>query len=80
LFSAASAYRHAQAAQLEAQRALDRATAAVQEARQPLVDQIVEAAREGVPQREIHRRIGDLWSREHIRKLCRAAGIDLSRK
>lgn len=80
MFAAANAYRDAQAAHLEAQRALDSAAEAVRGAHKPLVDEIVQAARDGVSQREIHRRIGDLWSREYIRKLCRAAGINLARK
>jgi hypothetical protein len=77
LAEAARAYAEARQAHSDAQKALADATAALKAAREPLATEIVKAARSGASQREIHNRTGDVWTRENIRKVCRAAGVDL---
>jgi hypothetical protein len=43
-------------------------------ARSDLAEKIIVAARAGMPQREIVRVSG--YTREHVRRICRAAGIE----
>jgi len=80
LAESAKTFATARDAQAAAQQALADATRALKAARAAMADEIVKAAKAGVPQREIHRRTGDIWTRENIRKVCIAAGVDLSRK
>jgi hydrogenase maturation factor len=78
---AAAAYREAIAEEAEAKAAMQEAQARraaagarVMQARAPLAEAIVEAARAGRRQVEIARVSG--YNREHIRRICRAAGIE----
>jgi hypothetical protein len=52
------------------------AAAKVADARGPLVEQILSEVRAGVRQRDIMRRIGNAYTRERVRQICRAAGIE----
>lgn len=52
------------------------AAAKVAEARGPLVEQILNEVRAGVRQRDIVRRINNAYTRERVRQICRAAGIE----
>ena len=79
LAAAAQAFEAARAKHESAKAALAEAAADLKASRQPLADEIVNAAKSGSSQREIHQRIGDIYTRENIRKICKAAGIDLSR-
>jgi multidrug resistance efflux pump len=74
LDDAANAFRQAQAALIDARAQVGEIRAEVERARADLADAIVEAARSGVRQVEIVKRSG--YTRERIRQLCRAAGIE----
>lgn len=83
LATAALTYTQAIAAEKAALRAVEEARRqrleagqTVQAAREPLVELIVDAARQGVRQRDIIARIGGAYSRENVRKLCRLHGVD----
>ncbi|WFE46298.1 hypothetical protein [Verrucosispora sp. WMMD1129] len=58
----------------QAAKAYRRAKEALDKARPELAEAIVEAAREGMRQAEIVRVTG--YTREQVRRICRAAGID----
>lgn len=62
----------------EARRKRAEAAAKVAEARTPLAAAIVEAARAGKRQRDILTDIGGIYTRERIRQICRAAGVEPS--
>ncbi|GAA1809789.1 hypothetical protein HC028_18690 [Planosporangium flavigriseum] len=78
LESAVRAYQEAQAAIGDAQTAAERliaeARADVVRARERLADAIVKAARDGMRQVDIVRATG--YTRERVRQICRAAGIE----
>ncbi|MGC9671241.1 hypothetical protein ACNTMW_32430 [Planosporangium sp. 12N6] len=78
LESAMRAYREAQAAvgdaRAQAERLISDAKAEVDHARERLAAAIVEAARSGVRQVDIVRRTG--YTRERVRQICRAAGVE----
>jgi hypothetical protein len=74
LEKAAQAYAEAQAAVVAAQQALADRRADVPVARQRLAEAIVAATRAGVRQRDIVTITG--YSRESVRRILRAAGID----
>jgi F0F1-type ATP synthase membrane subunit b/b' len=78
LESAVRAYQEAQAAVGDAQSAAERliaeAKADTVRARERLADAIVEAARDGMRQVDIVRKTG--YTRERVRQICRAAGIE----
>jgi CRP-like cAMP-binding protein len=71
---AAQAYADAQAAVVDAQQALADRRADVPVARQRLADAIVAATRAGVRQRDIVDVTG--YSRESVRRILRAAGVE----
>ncbi|MGC9666357.1 hypothetical protein ACNTMW_07340 [Planosporangium sp. 12N6] len=77
LEAATRAYHEAQAAvdtaQANAKRIVDDAKTDVVRAREQLAETIVRAARAGVRQRDIVATTG--YSREQVRRICRAAGI-----
>ncbi|GAB3817312.1 hypothetical protein [Micromonospora zhanjiangensis] len=74
LEAATRAYHDAQAAVVEAERALAKTKANVPTARDRLRDAIVRAAKAGVRQTEIVRVTG--YTRESVRRICRAAGVE----
>jgi multidrug resistance efflux pump len=74
LDDAANAYRHAQATLADARGRVNQARADIEQARVELAEAIVDAARAGMRQVEIVRRSG--YTRESVRRICRAAGID----
>jgi F0F1-type ATP synthase membrane subunit b/b' len=78
LESAVRAYQEAQAtvgdAQTAAERLIADAKADTVRARERLADAIVEAARDGMRQVDIVRKTG--YTRERVRQICRAAGIE----
>lgn len=83
LAKAARAFVAARAAEDEAKQALEvarrrRAEAGekVAKTRAPLAEAIVEAARQGVRQRDILTQINNAYTRERVRQICRAAGIE----
>lgn len=85
LTETAEAHRRALADEAEAKEALaaarDRRTAAgekVAQTRVPLAAAIVEAARAKMRQRDILAAIGDVYTREQVRRICRAAGVEPS--
>ncbi|MGI5153479.1 hypothetical protein ACQEVC_45370 [Plantactinospora sp. CA-294935] len=85
LREAARAYREALAAEATAKAEVEaarqkRAAASegVATARAPLADAIVQAAREGVRQRDILIRIENAYTRERVRQICRSAGVQVS--
>ncbi|HEV7900190.1 MAG TPA: hypothetical protein VGP31_20350 [Planosporangium sp.] len=74
LDDAANHFRQAQSALINARAQVGPARAEVEKARAELADAIVEAARSGMRQVEIVRRSG--YTRESVRRICRAAGIE----
>ena len=60
----------------EARARRTRAIAALKVARDPLAEEIVAAVRQGVRQRDILARIGNVYTRERIRQICKDAGVD----
>lgn len=83
LTRAAEAYRAAANKDAEARDALAVArkrraetARAVERTRGPLAEAIIAATRAGVRQRDILATIGGVYTRERIRQICRAAGID----
>jgi F0F1-type ATP synthase membrane subunit b/b' len=74
LDDAANAFREAQAALIDARAQVGQVRADVDRARTELADAIVAAARSGMRQVEIVKRSG--YTRERIRQICRAAGIE----
>lgn len=83
LESAGREYRDALAQEEEAKAALAKAQAArksaaerVAKARVPLAEAIVSAARKGKRQKDILAEIGDVYTRETVRRICRAAGVE----
>lgn len=83
LTHAAEAYRAAAAVEAAAARDLAAARrqkalalADVEAAREPLAEAIISAAMAGVRQRDILAAIGGAYTRERVRQICRAAGID----
>ncbi|MCW2641095.1 MAG: hypothetical protein JWP76_3401 [Dactylosporangium sp.] len=74
LDDAANAFRQAQAALIDARAQVGEIRDEVERTRADLADAIVEAARAGVRQVEIVKRSG--YTRERIRQLCRAAGVE----
>jgi hypothetical protein len=83
LQQAAREYRQALAEEAEAKQALTearvrRSAAAtrVEKARSPLADEIVEAAKSGMRQKDILDAIENVYTRETVRRICRAAGVE----
>ncbi|MDZ5443771.1 hypothetical protein U2F26_13665 [Micromonospora sp. 4G57] len=83
LTQAARAYRDALAEESEAKEALaaaklrrEEAGRAVNAARGPLADAIVARARAGMRQVDILDAIENVYTRETVRRICRAAGVE----
>jgi hypothetical protein len=83
LKEAAEAYAAALAEETSAKQAVvaarhrrTEAGKAVAEARVPLASEIVASARAGMRQRDILDAIGNVYTRETIRRICRAAGVE----
>jgi hypothetical protein len=83
LAAAAAAYHRATSAEVKAKQRLrdarrDKAaaTAAVELARRPLAEAIVTAAQSGMRQRDILVATNWTYTRERVRQICRAAGIE----
>ncbi|MGI5214973.1 hypothetical protein [Plantactinospora sp. CA-290183] len=76
LNEAARALVAAQKAVQKAKDDLAEGNAAVRDARPVLADQIVAAARGGMRQRDILERIENVYTRERVRQICRAAGVE----
>lgn len=83
LISAADAYRaamegeeSAKARLADARREKDAASAEVERLRGPLAEAIIAAARSGMRQRDILAATGQAYTRERIRQICRAAGVE----
>lgn len=70
LAEAAFAYRDAAARRDAARRIWEREVAETGKMRALLTGLIRQAARSGESQREIRRRIHDVWTREYIRRIC----------
>lgn len=76
LNEAARALVRAQDAVAKAKQALASGNEAVRAARPRLAEAIVEEARRGTRQREILARIDNVYTRERVRQICRAAGVE----
>lgn len=83
LAAAAKAYAADLAAEKAAIRAVEEARRQRQAAgvkvnatRDELAEQIVQAAKDGVRQRDILERLGGVYTRESVRRICRLAGVD----
>lgn len=76
LNDAARALISAQEKVKRAKQALAEGNEEIRQARPVLAERIVEAARAGVRQRDILERIGDVYTRERVRQICRAAGVE----
>ena len=74
LEKAAKRFREAQAALVDARNKVGTARDTTDEARVELAEAIIEAAKAGMRQTEIVRVSG--YTRERIRQICRAAGVD----
>lgn len=59
-----------------AKQALAEGNEEVRKARPELAERIVEEARQGTRQRDILDRIEGVYTRERVRQICRAAGIE----
>lgn len=68
------AAERAEASLSESAAGYHRAKQTLEEARGDLVEKIIEAARSGIQQSQIVRITG--YTREHVRRICRAAGIE----
>jgi aspartokinase len=60
----------------EAKKTRAQAALKVAAARGPLAEAIADAARAGVRQRDILVALGGTYSRERVRQICRAAGVE----
>jgi hypothetical protein len=83
LTHAARAYREALAKEAAAKEALaaaklrrEQAGRAVADARTPLAEAIVAKARDGMRQVDILDAIENVYTRETVRRICRAAGVE----
>lgn len=76
LSQVAAAYRGAAAAYEKDRSQAAAAKRARDAAREALTQAIVEQARAGMRQRDILDAIGDLYTRERVRQILRAAGVE----